>query len=175
MRFQQRARLGCHVGVGLLSLCYYFPNSEKSLWLSAMLRRDDVLRIAWCSRRQQGFGAGVHSAPTPNRAPGRFFSLGVFRASGGDISSPTQLSEPAALSSVFGAKLHALRQQHGISQTSLARQLGLSSRAYISSLEAGSKSPSMALVTQIADLFMTTTDELFRNATPLSLTDDDDE
>ena len=62
----------------------------------------------------------------------------------------------------FGEKLRALRLTHDMSQTDLARALGLENRGYISNLETGRKLPSISLVLAIADLFAVTTDDLLR-------------
>lgn len=63
----------------------------------------------------------------------------------------------------FGDKLRALRLRQEQSQIELANQLGLSSGAYISNLEAGRKLPSLEVVIRIADLFGVTTDALLRD------------
>ncbi len=62
----------------------------------------------------------------------------------------------------FGSTLRHLRVQYGISQTDLARRLGLARQAYISNLEAGRKEPSPNIVVQVADIFGVTTDYLLR-------------
>lgn len=61
---------------------------------------------------------------------------------------------------VFRNALVQFREQRQISQSQLARSLGLNSQAYISNLEIGRKVPSPELIVQIADLFDTTTDAL---------------
>jgi transcriptional regulator with XRE-family HTH domain len=63
-------------------------------------------------------------------------------------------------SRLFGEKLRMLRLQHGLSQSDLSRQLKLTSRAYVSNLEAGRKTPSLDLVVKVADVFGVTTDQL---------------
>jgi transcriptional regulator with XRE-family HTH domain len=63
----------------------------------------------------------------------------------------------------FGGKLRVLRLRLEQSQIELANQLGLSSGAYISNLEAGRKLPSLDVVIRIADLFGVTTDMLLRD------------
>jgi DNA-binding XRE family transcriptional regulator len=72
-----------------------------------------------------------------------------------------------AASLSFGDKLRALRLRREQSQIALANQLGLSSGAYISNLEAGRKLPSLTLVVRIADLFGVTTDTLLRDEVPI--------
>jgi DNA-binding XRE family transcriptional regulator len=66
----------------------------------------------------------------------------------------------------FGKKLRVLRLEHAMSQTALARTLGLENRGYISNLEAGRKLPSITLVLAIADLFSVTTDDLLDGMVP---------
>ena len=73
-------------------------------------------------------------------------------------------SDSGAPARLFGAKLHALRRQQGLTQVVLADKLGLASRAYTSNLEIGRKAPSLDLVVQIADLFGVTTDYLLRDS-----------
>jgi transcriptional regulator with XRE-family HTH domain len=74
------------------------------------------------------------------------------------------LPEDEGLPRLFGAKLFALRQARGWSQRDLTRRLGLTSRAYISDLEAGRKLPSIDLVVRLADLFGVATDDLLRDS-----------
>jgi len=69
-------------------------------------------------------------------------------------------STSLAWQQVFRTGLIQLREQHQISQSQLARSLGLNSQAYISNLEIGRKVPSPEVIVQIADLFDTTTDTL---------------
>lgn len=68
---------------------------------------------------------------------------------------------------LFGSKLRYLRLRHNVSQRDLVHRLGLASRAYISNLETGRRTPSPELVLQIADLFEVTTDYLVRDAIPV--------
>lgn len=77
-------------------------------------------------------------------------------ASHGLAFSPSQ----TALPSQFGAKLRHLRQQHGLSQVELSKQLGLSGHTHISFLERGRHEPSIDLVVAIADRFGVSTDYL---------------
>jgi transcriptional regulator with XRE-family HTH domain len=60
----------------------------------------------------------------------------------------------------FSARLHALRRQANLTQEQLARELGLAAHAHISLLERGHKSPSLALVVQIANVLEVKTDML---------------
>jgi transcriptional regulator with XRE-family HTH domain len=67
----------------------------------------------------------------------------------------------------FKATLRALRMRAGLSQSDLARQLGLARHGYISNLETGRKAPSLDLALQIADQFGLTTDSLFYSTLPM--------
>jgi transcriptional regulator with XRE-family HTH domain len=100
-------------------------------------------------------------------------TIPVDRIDVANTSPSTPLPDPTRVPCVFGTNLHALRLQNGISQTALARRLGLTSRAYISSLEAGDKLPSIDLLIQIADLFMVTTDAILHNGTGVPEAADD--
>jgi transcriptional regulator with XRE-family HTH domain len=79
-----------------------------------------------------------------------------------DVSS----NRPAQ--SLFGERLRDLRLKRDLSQSELARLLGLAARAYISNLEAGRKMPSLDLAMQIAELFGVTTDYLLRDTVLLN-------
>lgn len=68
----------------------------------------------------------------------------------------------------FGEKLRLVRQTRRFSQTALAQQLGLSSHAVVSNLEAGRKQPSLDLVVMLADILCTTNDYLLRETIPIS-------
>lgn len=65
---------------------------------------------------------------------------------------------------LLGEKLRYLRDTINLSQRDLAQRLSLASRAYISNLESGRKTPSLDLVVQIADLFDVTTDYLLHDS-----------
>jgi transcriptional regulator with XRE-family HTH domain len=82
------------------------------------------------------------------------------------VSPVAQLPEGGG-SHLFGQKLRALRLKHGLSQSDLTRRLKLISRASISNLEAGHKTPSPNLVVNIADVFGITTDYLLQDAIPV--------
>lgn len=60
----------------------------------------------------------------------------------------------------FGEKLRMLRQQHHLTQIELARELGLSSHAHITNIEASRRSPSLELVVRVANRFAVTVDSL---------------
>jgi transcriptional regulator with XRE-family HTH domain len=62
--------------------------------------------------------------------------------------------------SKLGENLRALRIQHGLSQSDLATQVKIASRAYISNLEAGRKTPSLEILVQLAELFNIAIDEM---------------
>lgn len=67
----------------------------------------------------------------------------------------------------FGNTLRYVRRHQRVTQATLARQLGLSSQAYVNNLEAGRKTPSSELVLRIADLFGVGTDYLLRDSVPV--------
>jgi transcriptional regulator with XRE-family HTH domain len=83
------------------------------------------------------------------------------------LDAPTQptisVERDSRVAAGFGTRLKALRLQRQLSQGALARQLGLSSRAYIGGLESDrGKLPSLELVVRMADLFGVSTDDLLR-------------
>lgn len=63
----------------------------------------------------------------------------------------------------FGEKLRTLRKRHGITQMRLASEFGYSTNTYIGLIEKGKKTPSLAFVLRIAELFNVTTDQLVRD------------
>lgn len=65
--------------------------------------------------------------------------------------------------SQLGKKVRRLRVTAGMSQSELAKHLGMSSRGYISAIESGDKLPTAERVLQIALLFHVTTDFLLRD------------
>jgi transcriptional regulator with XRE-family HTH domain len=65
---------------------------------------------------------------------------------------------------MFRQKLRMLRLQHEVSQTELARRLGLASHTNISHLEAQRHTPSLGLVLQVAGIFGVSADYLLRDA-----------
>lgn len=81
-------------------------------------------------------------------------------------SSLQEVRQKSLSLSIFGERLGYLRRQHQLTQTAFAQQLGLASQAYVSSLEAGHKAPSLELVLRIADLFSVTTDFLLCDGLP---------
>lgn len=84
------------------------------------------------------------------------------------VGSPAvQLPEKRRLH-LFGEKLRALRLEHGLSQSDLTHRLKLTSRAYISNLEAGRKTPSLDLVVKVADVCGVTTDYLLQDTIPVA-------
>jgi transcriptional regulator with XRE-family HTH domain len=63
----------------------------------------------------------------------------------------------------FGEKLRTLRKRHGITQMHLASEFGYTTNTYIGLIEKGKKTPSLAFVLRVADLFNVTTDQLVRD------------
>ena len=68
----------------------------------------------------------------------------------------------------FGLKLRTLRERAGYHQTALAAILPGASQAHISNLEAGRKTPTVALVLQIAHTFAVPVDYLIRDVHPIA-------
>lgn len=67
----------------------------------------------------------------------------------------------------FGEKLRALRIRAGISQAELGSQLEVD-QSYIGRLEKGTRTPNVALILKIVELFGVTSDELIRDDVELS-------
>src|SRR5687768_9854733 len=71
----------------------------------------------------------------------------------------------------FAEKLRSLRQQRGLTQLELARQLGLAAHVRITQLESvqasGRMSPSLELVVRLATVFGVSTDYLLRDTIPV--------
>jgi transcriptional regulator with XRE-family HTH domain len=72
----------------------------------------------------------------------------------------------------FGEKLHALRQQRGMTLMELATMLGYASYGRISEIENGKKTPSLAFVLRTAALFSVTPDQLLRDDIDLDAASD---
>lgn len=72
----------------------------------------------------------------------------------------------------FGEKLHALRQQRGVTLMELATLLGYASYGRISEIENGKKTPSLAFVLRVAALFNVTPDQLLRDDIELDAVSD---
>ncbi|MBQ3182656.1 MAG: helix-turn-helix transcriptional regulator [Clostridia bacterium] len=68
----------------------------------------------------------------------------------------------------FGAKIKYLRQNQALTQEQLAGQLGVTAQA-ISKWENGSNMPDITLLTDIADCFGVTVDDLLRSNKPVSV------
>ncbi len=68
----------------------------------------------------------------------------------------------------FGQKLRRLRERAGISQSELARSVGLreTSKGYVSEMESGKKMPPAETIVRIANYFHVTTDYLLRDDIP---------
>jgi transcriptional regulator with XRE-family HTH domain len=62
----------------------------------------------------------------------------------------------------FGEKLHALRQQRGLTLRQLADLVGVHN-THLSKIELGKKRPSSDLILQIASVFNVTADQLMRD------------
>ena len=60
----------------------------------------------------------------------------------------------------FGDKLHTLRTSNSMTLKQLAECLGYTTHSYISEIESGQKTPTVAFVISVARLFHCTTDEL---------------
>ena len=67
---------------------------------------------------------------------------------------------------LFGEKLRLLRRERQLSQSELARRVGLSSHAVLSNLESGRKEPSLDLALTLACALETTFDYLLRDDIP---------
>lgn len=62
----------------------------------------------------------------------------------------------------FGEKLQELRRRQGITQSELAKELGMRSQSHISQLESNQNKPSLDLVVQISRILKVSTDYLLR-------------
>jgi transcriptional regulator with XRE-family HTH domain len=71
----------------------------------------------------------------------------------------------------FPEKLRFLREQRGLSQRQLSKQLG-TAKSYINNLENGERRPSIELVVEIADFFGVSTDVLIRDELDLDADDE---
>lgn len=69
---------------------------------------------------------------------------------------------PPRSAAAFGVNLRTIRDQRGLSQRALARQLGLAAHTHLSLIEAGKKAPSVELAAQIAAALQTTLDDLLQ-------------
>ena len=71
------------------------------------------------------------------------------------------MSAPSAAR--FGEKLRLLRRRHGMTLAHMADELGYKTHSYISEIESGRKTPTVAFVLKVADLFSVSTDVLLRD------------
>jgi len=62
----------------------------------------------------------------------------------------------------FGEKLRLLRQKKGLSQTILGEMLNVQ-HSHVGRLERGEKTPNVAMVLKLAEIFGVTTDLLIRD------------
>ena len=69
----------------------------------------------------------------------------------------------------FGEKLRFLRNNRGMTLMVLAENLGYRTHGYISEIEVGRKSPSVALLLAVSDLFSVSIDELVKDDVEVSL------
>jgi transcriptional regulator with XRE-family HTH domain len=74
---------------------------------------------------------------------------------------------------LFGQKLRRLREQHGLTQVELAQRLHDMSQAHLSNLETGRFTPSLDLVTLLADTFSVTSDYLLRDSVAVDAADEE--
>ncbi len=63
----------------------------------------------------------------------------------------------------FGEKLRVLRKQHEMTLKELAVALGYTAHSHISQIESGKKTPTVAFVLKVADLFDVSTDQLLKD------------
>lgn len=71
------------------------------------------------------------------------------------------------MSQFFGAKLRWLRHQRGWTQADVAHRLSLATHSHVSYLERGKSHPSLGIVVQVANIFLTSIDYLLQDAVPL--------
>ncbi len=62
----------------------------------------------------------------------------------------------------FGEKLRTLRERRGLSQRQLSDMLGIH-QSHLWRMEQGKKTPNVAMVLKVADIFGVTTDQLIRD------------
>ncbi len=62
----------------------------------------------------------------------------------------------------FGEKLRTLRKQHRLSQTQLGDHLGVK-QSYVGKMERGDKTPNVAMLLKIAELFNVSFDKLMND------------
>ena len=63
----------------------------------------------------------------------------------------------------FGEKVRMLRKRRGMTTVELAKALGYTNHGYISLIEQGKKTPTVAFVLKVARLFDVTTDQLLKD------------
>lgn len=66
------------------------------------------------------------------------------------MSSGERRNDPRVAAETFGHRLERLRDDAGLSQSSLARRVGVSQSA-VSQMESGERSPSYGMLVQLAD------------------------
>ncbi len=62
----------------------------------------------------------------------------------------------------FGEKLRTLRKQQGLSQTQLGGHVGVK-QSYVGKMERGDKTPNVAMLLKIAELFNVSFDKLMND------------
>jgi len=62
----------------------------------------------------------------------------------------------------FGEKLRTLRRQRGLTMRQLGDKLGVSD-SYVSKMETSDKTPNVAMVIKVSDIFGVTADQLIRD------------
>lgn len=68
---------------------------------------------------------------------------------------------------LLGKKITYLRKQHDLSQSALARMLGIAKQSHISNVESGRREPSLAFVVKTADLLGVSVEYLLRDSIPI--------
>jgi len=65
------------------------------------------------------------------------------------VSSQERPTDPQSAAEIFGQRLARLRDEAGLSQSAMARRIGVSQSA-VSQIEAGDRSPSYGMLVQLA-------------------------
>lgn len=74
--------------------------------------------------------------------------------------------------SLIGQKIAYARSKQNISQSALARMLGIAAQAHISNVEAGRRKPSLEFVVRCAELLRVSAEYLLRDSIPVAAYDD---
>jgi len=62
----------------------------------------------------------------------------------------------------FGEKLRMLRKKHGLSQSALGQEIGVS-QVHVAKLELGQKTPNVAMLLKLSELFDVLADMLIKD------------